>query len=230
MILRKFLLVLLVVAVLAPATAEAQRVCFSFASDRNSDGPTFFGQPPVNVRDGSPVDPSGSVVVELWVQPFCNSGPLFSRKVQVLYRTEIGPYQPFPFLGGFANTWNAEGLVRFIDLATSSVFLDIEFHRGLMTSWSTAPDLLGPTATVQDSEDLDPNIQFIAGPELLAILAAAGYPAGLLDVGEDFAFTMTNIREPGPGGAAAVVPIVVATGELLDRWVAEGSFSAAAGL
>jgi hypothetical protein len=230
MSLRNILLVLLVVAVLAPVSAQAQRVCFSFASDDNSDGPTFFGVPPFSVFDGSLVDPSGSVDVRLLIQPFCNSGPLFSRKVQMLYRTEIGPYQAFPFLGGFADTWNAGGLVRFIDGATGTVFLDIVFNRALMTSWSTAPNLLGPTATVQDSEDLDPNIRFIAGPELLAILGAAGYPAALLDFGEDFAFTMTNIREPGAGGGAAVVPVNPATGELLDKWVAEGSFSAAAGL
>ena len=90
------------------------------------------------------------------------------------YRSELTPYQPFPFNGNFSNNWGAHGLVRFVDLATNTVLLDIQYERALMTTWSQGPGVMGPTATVQGSEDLDPGLQFIPGVELVNILVGAG--------------------------------------------------------
>lgn len=209
------------VALLVPAQAEAQRICFSFASDSNADGPTFLATPLNLLNDASAVDPSGAVVVNLLIQPFCNVGPLSVVPVEMLFVAELGPYGPLAFLGNSSNNWGARGMVQFIDLAGTLV-LEIHFDLALLTSWSVGPNILGPTAVLQDSEFLDPNIVFLPGPVLSNIMAAAGFPPGQLGIGENFAFTLTNIQPPV---GVPLGPI----GEFNVPWVAEGSFSASAG-
>ncbi|GAB4200172.1 MAG: hypothetical protein Tsb002_36190 [Wenzhouxiangellaceae bacterium] len=224
----RLLAALFLLVLLLPAQAFAQRICFSAASEnRNTDGPTFFAVPPSTLFDGGAVDASGRVELNLFIQPFCNSGgPLFVRRTYLVYESKAFAYTVTPFTATVLN-WAHEGRFVFVDIATNTSVLEASFSNSLLTSWTDTASRLGSTLTLQDSERVDPNIFFNAGPELLNIMASAGFPPNLLHFGEDFAFTLTNIREPG--GAPTGIAVSNA-GEYSDKWQAEGSFSATAGL
>lgn len=225
----KWFLSLALVVLLLPAAADAQRICFSFASETNFNGPNFWGIPGNFLLDGAPFNPDGTVDLRMLVQPFCDFGAVVAHPVIMRLKSEHWAYMQNPFvLGNTVHDWALRGQVVFIDAVTGGLFLQIDFHGALLTSWSPTAVNMGQTATLQDSEKSDPNILFTPGPELLNIMAAAGFPANLLNFGEDFAFTLTNIRDPG-GPAPVLVPLDPATGDWLREWLADGSFSATAG-
>lgn len=219
---------LAVLALLAPAAADAQRICFSFASETNTDGPNFHGLPPNNLLDGAAFNPDGRVNLRMLIQPFCDGGPLFGRAVDLKMQSQHWAYLPVPFVAGnTAHEWALKGQIVFIDAATGGLFLQIDFSSALLTSWSPANGAMGATATLQDSERTDPNILFTPGPELINIMAIAGFPPGNLNFGEDFAFTLTNIHPIG--GPGPFFPPLDPAGNWLVDWLADGSFSATAG-
>jgi hypothetical protein len=220
--------ILVLLVLLLPTSAEAQRVCFSFASEGNVDGPNFFAVPPNLLQDGTPVNPDGRVQVRLLIQPFCDGGPVFSRNLYMLFEAKHYNYQQAPFTGMWDHDWALEGRLVFVDPGTGAQFFAASFNRVLMTSWSPANAIMGKTATLQVSERTDPNMQFFSSPDLDAILVGAGYNPALLHVDEQFAFTITNIRRAG-GGGPFFPPLNPANGDWLDKWEADGSFSAAAG-
>lgn len=224
----KWFLALVVVLLLIPTAADAQRICFSFASETNVDGPNFYGIPGITLLDGAPFNPDGLVNVRMLIQPFCDGGPLFVRPVNMFIDSIHWSYMQAPFVGNIKHNWALRGSVVFIDGVTGALFLQIDFETALLTSWSPFVANMGQTATLQDSEGTDPNIRFTPGPELNNIMAMAGFPPNMLHRNEDFAFTLTNIREVG-GSAPFFVPLDPATGEWLKEWLADGSFSATAG-
>jgi hypothetical protein len=219
---------LAILALLAPAAADAQRICFSFASENNVDGPNFHGQPLNFLFDGGPFNVDGRVNPRILVQPFCDVGGVFSRPVIMRINSQHWAYIQAPFVAGnWVHDWALKGQIVFIDAITGGLFLQIDFSSALLTPWSTGNTFMGTTATLQDSERTDPNIVFTPGPELLNIMAAAGFPAGNLNFCEDFAFTLTNIHKIG--GTAPFFPPLDAAGNWLADWLADGSFSATAG-
>lgn len=225
----KWFLALALVALLLPATADAQRICFSFASETNPDGPIFYAPPPTMLFDGAPFNADGVVNLRMLVQPFCDVGPVNVRPVHMFVQSDQWAYMQAPFVfGNTVHNWALRGQVIFIDAITGALFLQIDFHGALLTSWSPSPTDMGQTATLQSSEKADPNILFTPGPELNNIMAAAGFPPNLLSVGEDFAFTLTNISLPG-GPSPFLVPLDPFIGHWLTDWIADGSFSATAG-
>lgn len=224
----KTLVVVAVIALLIPVAADAQRICFSFASEDNPDGPNFLGFPPNALMDGGPMNADGVVNVIMQVQPFCDFGPISARRVEMFISSKHWAYMQNPFtFGNTVHNWAFEGTIVFWDPAAGAVFLQIDFFNALLTGWSPSPTDLLSTATWQSSEPTDPNILFTPGPELQNIMAAAGFPPNLLSVGEDFAFTLTNIRDTGTNWTP--IPIDPATGDFLIDWMADGSFSATAG-
>ncbi|GAB4200175.1 MAG: hypothetical protein Tsb002_36200 [Wenzhouxiangellaceae bacterium] len=222
------IIILTFIALLLPSLAQAQRVCFSTASENfNADGPTFFAFPAMGLMDGGPVDRNGVVEFNLYIQPYCNNaGPVIVRRTQFFYNSDGYNYIVTPFNGNFVQNWAHKGGFAFIDTATGSPLLDVRFSNALLTSWTDRPFLLGSTLTLQDSERVDPNITFIAGEVLHEILQSADFPVELINYGEDFAFTLTNVREPGGG---PIIVDVSDAGEYFTEWIAEGSFSATAG-
>ena len=177
--------------------------------------------------DGGPFNVDGIVNPRMLVQPFCDVGPIFTRPVIMRLNSLHWAYVPTPFLGNTIHNWALKGTVFFIHAPTNTLFLQIDFNQALLTSWSPAAGAVGATATLQDSERTDPNILFTPGPELLNIMAIAGFPAGNLNFGEDFAFTLTNIHPIG--GPGPFFPPLDPAGNWMIDWLADGSFSATAG-
>lgn len=213
---------------LLPGTAEAQRVCFSFASETNDDGPNFYAQVPNLITDGSFWNGDGLVQAELLIQPFCDAGPVIGRKVYVKFFGRHYDFQQNFFAGAFAQDWAMRGGIVFVDLDTGDALLEIYYEEALLTSWSPDNPVIGHTLTLQDSEAVDRHLKFVSSPDLDALLAAEGFPPALLDRGEQFTFTLSNVRRPG--GVSPFFPNINAVGDWFDEWVADGSFSAAAGI
>lgn len=84
-------------------------------------------------------------------------------------------------------------------------------------------DPLGETMTLQDSESADQSIIMTAYPMLIGI----GVKPEFLNLSEDFAFTFTHVRSTNDYSPLDLIK-VDKEGNILDTWVAEGSFSASA--
>lgn len=226
---RSVLLSALLLALLIPASADAQRVCFSFASEDNVDGPNFDGVPGNLLTDGAALNPDGRVQVRLLIQPFCDGGPVFVRNLYLTVQTHHTMYMVNAFGPNWVHNWNREGSVIFTNPSTGAVFLQFDSWKLLMTSWSPFNGRMGQTATLQANDGADPMIMTTSSPELDNILLSAGFSPNLLHTGQQFAFTITNIRKVGAGGSPFNPALDPVTGDWFSQWEADGSFSAATG-
>lgn len=218
----------MVALVALPSTVQAQQICFSMAAETNEDGPQLYGIPNVFINEAAAFSADGEVDGVLLVQPFCDSGSVVQRKVEVFYGSEAWNYLQQPFSWGMRiHNWSNRGYLIFWDRATNDRLLTIEFNNALLTSWSPSAQNMGKTATWQVSERVDPNMTFTAGPALVNIMAAAGFPANQLHFNEQAALTLTNLRDAG--GHSFFAPLDPVTGEWLKEWLADSSFSAVAG-
>jgi hypothetical protein len=229
-ILTKVCVVLALVALLVPATVDAQRICFSFASETNPIGPNFLGIAggAPSLMDAGPLNPTGVVSVTMLTQPFCDFGPVTATPVDVFIEAYHWAAVQNPFVAGnFVNNWAYKGRIVFWDTTINAPFLQISFETSLLTAWSPSPTDITSTATWQDSFWTDPGIQFVSGPGLDNIMISAGFPPNLINHQPDFAFTLTNIRDLGFN--VVPIPFDPGTGDYFLDWAADGSFSATAG-
>ncbi|UCD74887.1 MAG: hypothetical protein JSV91_14005 [Phycisphaerales bacterium] len=185
-------------------------ISFSFASDTNPDEPTFMGQ-------GFNIFDAGTVLVDFLVDDnlhepggvteFAGSAFDFSSTIWGFESVDVGGY--------WVHMWFISGEFSFNggDLLTTA------FSATLVSSLSPDPNTIGPTLTLQGSEATDPYIEFLAGAELNDI----GIYNPDLVAEEAFAFTLTEIRNLDGTGLPHIDP---ATGEFLEAWDAEGSYSA----
>lgn len=210
---------------LVAASANAA-VTFSFASDTNNDGPTFFGGPlpggPVNgLSDGAAFDSSGAVIVNLMVDPngdLPGGGSAFNSVFD--FDGVSTGYSVGAFAGGFVHVWSFSGSFTFTDTGTGLEVLRIDFTNALFTSFSSDQFELGPSATLQANAATDAGLSFTPGMPL----AGLGITAADLSAQEGFAFGLTNLRSIVPG-----MPLHLGQGgSWFHPWIAEGSFSASA--
>lgn len=218
--------VVLFASAVAVSTANAS-VTFSFASDSNNDGPTFFGHgtpgSPTNVlTDAAAFDNSGQVIVGLTVDTNGDApggGTVFNTLFSFTGATTN--YASMPFAGGFLQSWSMSGTFNFTETGSGLQVLAISFTNAVFTSFSPSSTTLGTTATIQDSEALDAPLTFIPGAPLIGL----GVNAAALASNEGFSFALANIRSAPAAGAPLTIG---ANGSWLQQWVSEGSFAAAA--
>ena len=212
----------LLVTVSPAVSAQPQPTNFSFASDDNHDGPTFFLFAPTSLDDGAGVSLDGDVNVDLVVDLNDDvNGGLVTFQSTLDFDAELYDYQIVPWGADWVHQWRARGTIYLshLDGAAASLILRIGFDNALVTSWSADPTTLGQTVTIQDGEKIDPGILFSAGP----FLTGLDVFNSTLAKGESFAFTLTNVRD---AGTLKHFPKIDTTGKFLDKWIAEGSFSA----
>lgn len=209
------------IALLGCTSAATADVTFSFASDDNRDGPTFWGflDGGLNrILDAGPFSADGWVNVDMMVDPD-GDGPGGSTAFATAFEFDgiTTRYLLIPFNGGFIHQWLMEGQYFFEKTGTGLHVLDVHYQRALLTSWSPSPSVLGDTMTLQDSWQVDPALLFVAGDPLNGL--------GIFDadlIQPDYAFTFTNIRSIETGAR----PLIGAKGEFIDPWISEGSWSA----
>ena len=205
-----------VVLIVCTSVATAD-VTFSFASDDNQDGPTFWGTGAL-ILDAGMFSADGIVNVDMLVDPD-GDGPGGRTAFETAFLFKVGTFDYFmtPFDGGFIHHWLVAGSYLFEKTGTESLVLDVSFNGGnaLLTSWSPNAKTLGATIPLQDAFEVDPALVFTAGVPLNDL--------GIFDLPQpDFAFTFTNVRSIATGG----LPMINAAGLFIDPWLSEGSWSA----
>jgi len=199
------------VGALAFAAGSSHAALFSFASDRNSDGPTFSGIAPGVITDGRPDDTSGGVTVMFLIDRD-NDGPGVAQAIssRFEYNAVVTGYQVTPFGAAFIHSFTLDGTMSIVDAATNDVIVAINFDNALMSSWSNSASSLGRSAQMQDNVDTDPGLSF-------STFGAAADLAfeQLTDIG----FSLTNVRLENGNR----VPVI--GGQPGTPWLAEASFS-----
>jgi hypothetical protein len=207
--------------------AAAADITFSFASDSNADGPTFFGgfdeMKGNHILDGEDHDDDdGDVIVGLIVDEN-GDAPGGDTTLSSVFSFEAmtTSYSVAAFDGGFVHQWTAEGFFTFTQTGTGLEVLRIRFENALFTSWSANQFELGTTASLQSSTGIDPELEFHAGEALIA----QGITDADISTNEGFGFSLTNIRSAEFPG----LPLhLFANGDFAHHWISEGSFSATA--
>ncbi|MCP3960319.1 MAG: hypothetical protein GY719_20950 [bacterium] len=203
-------------------TVPAHAVTFSFASDDNHDGPTFNGHSggsmPDDLNEASAFSVDGVVNVDLMVDLNDDApGGIVIFPAEFFFAGSISNYTPSARGANWVQTWDVDGVATFRHAGTGQNLLQITFDGALLTSLSPSLGTLGETATLQDSEGVDPTIRFRTFP----LLQGIGVNDGAVALSEDFAFTMTRIRRTDTNG----LPFLD-HGLFLRSWISEGSFSA----
>jgi hypothetical protein len=198
---------------------EPNTTLFSFASDTFHNGPTFKGAGGTNsFYSGAEVD----LVVDLNNDSY---GGLVTILSNLSLKAETYDYQVFNFGSQYLHAWKVYSEMTFshANFSSNSPILGIGFKEGVLTSWSSSPNTLGETMTLQNSQSADPSIYMQAYP----LLNGIGIPSYYLNTSKDVAFTFTNIRSNYNGNADNLVNID-SEGKFKDDWKCEGSFSASA--
>jgi hypothetical protein len=214
------------------ASAASAGVTFSFSSDSNNDGPTFFGEPTGApggsnlLMDGADHDASGSVIVGLMVDANGDEpggGSTFNsifdfEGVTISYdATDLGS-------GIWQHQYTMSGSFSFVESGTGAEVLQIDFTNAYFTSFSSGPDAsfsLGNAAALQTNAAVDSGLLFTPGAPLVAL----GIDAADLAASENFAFSLTNMT----AAEDPSLPLHLgADGSWQHHWMSEGSFSAAA--
>lgn len=208
------------VALLASLAGTAKADFFSFASDRNGQGPIFQGVPVTppglgGFADAGPLNPGGRVTPNLlWDADQNGPNPAVTFPAYFTFQAGFSNAAITPIAGGFLESWTATGQYEFHDPTTNAVILRVQFNNAAFVSFSDAPNLLGETATLQSSGATDPGLTFTGfGP-----LAGRDF-SGL----RTQSFTLTALRG-AQGGRAPISQ----GGLILPGWVSEGSYSASA--
>lgn len=208
------------VALLASLAGTAKADFFSFASDRNGQGPIFQGipiDPPGSggIADAGPINPSGRVTTDLlWDADQNGPNPAIVIPAYFTFQAGLTNSQLTPIAGGFLESWTASGVYQFHDPLTNAVILQVQFNNAAFVSFSDSPNFLGETATLQSSGSTDAGLTFtgfgpLAGRDLSGLRTQS--------------FTLTALRG-AQGGRAPVAQ----GGLVLPGWVSEGSWSASA--
>ena len=126
----------LAIAALAFAAGSAQAALFSFASDRNTDGPTFSALASNTVSDGRTLDANGIISVDFLADRDDN-GPIAAQSILARFEfsANITSYQPVPFAGQFIHNFTLSGGYNIIDDATNAVIFSATFSNALFSSW-----------------------------------------------------------------------------------------------
>lgn len=222
--LRKLLLLALISAMMAVPSLFAQGVpgkatTFSFASDDEDSGPTFISKNADFV-----VNAPGSVFDLMVDVNDDNAGGLVTFQSVHNFQAQLYDYNVIRCGASYLHIWKAKGVTTFshFDAITGfPMILTITFSEAVFISYSPGTSVLGETATLQSSLSVDPGVKFAAGTQLIGI----GVPQSDIADGQDFAYTLTNIRAQATG---APFPKLDAKGEWAEEWQSEGSFSAAA--
>jgi hypothetical protein len=207
------------VLALAVAAGSANAAFFSFASDRNPDGPTFSGNTSRStiIRDGRPFDADNQITITFLVDRD-EDGPGAPEAIEsrLEFEGDIGAYLLLNRGSRFLHTWDFEGGFRVIEQATNQTIFQASFGAALLTSLSESRSNMGVSATIENNVDADPSLTFTTGGRLAD-----------LDVSQSqsFAFTLTNLRQQGN---ALRVPVVQNNFGGDGPWISEGSFSARA--
>ena len=196
---------------LSAAVADASPgISFSFASDTNDDAPTFMA-------DGFNIFDAGTVLVDFLVDDNLHDpGGVTEFEGSVFdFEGTIWDFASVQVGSNWMHMWSISGSYSLGE----GDLLTTEFNATLVSSLSPNQDTIGSSLTLQGSETTDPSIHFMAGADLNAI---GIYDAHLV-AEEAFAFTLTEIRNLDGTG----LPLIdITTGEFLEAWDAEGSYSA----
>lgn len=202
-------------ASLALAAGSAHAALFSFASDRNQDGPTFSALAVNAVNDGRSLDANGVITVD-FLADRDNDGPGAAQSItsNFEFAANITSYQVVAFGGQFIHNFTLSGAFSVVDASNQQVIFHAMFNNALFSSWSNSANQLGRSAQIQANDQADPTLSF----------ATAGALADI-DVSQDrdFAFSLSNVQLAN-GNRVPVTP----NGISQVPWSAEGSFSAAA--
>jgi hypothetical protein len=212
-----FLSFALICGVQSPALAETTTT-FSFASDTYHQGHTFKGEQN-NIFSDSEID----LMVDLNSDTY---GGLVTYHSRMRLTAQTGIYQVYAVGPQYLHVWKVSGEIVFTHInatAGNPPILTITFKEAVLTSWSPNPTTIGETMTLQDSESADESIAMTAH----TLLTGIGVKPEFLTQSEDFAFTFTHVRSASGGSPFALIKVDKA-GNLMEPWVAEGSFSASA--
>jgi len=200
---------------LAIAAGSSHAALFSFASDRNQDGPTFSALAVNAVSDGRALDANGAITID-FLADRDNDGPGAAQSVasEFEFAANITGYQMVAFGGQFIHNFTISGAFSVIDAGTEAVIFQATFNNALFSSWSNSANQLGRSGQIQANDQADPSLSFSTGGVLADI-----------DVSQqrDFAFSLSNVQLANGNR----VP-VTANGISTVPWSAEGSFSASA--
>ncbi|MFZ4574111.1 MAG: hypothetical protein ACOYN0_06915 [Phycisphaerales bacterium] len=201
---------------LAIAAGSSHAALFSFASDRNQDGPTFSALAVNAISDGRSLDANGVISVD-FLADRDNDGPGAAQSVEAQFEfaANITSYQVVAFGGQFIHNFTISGAFNIVQPgAQPTVIFHAMFNNALFSSFSNSANQLGRSAQIQANDQADPSLMFATGGVLADI-----------DVSDqrDFAFSLSNVQLANGNR----VP-VSANGITAVPWSAEGSFSASA--
>lgn len=206
-------------AAVAPAPAPPP-VTLSFASDDNHDGPTFHGISGGTLADAGSLSLDGLVNVDLMVDKNGDAaGGVTVIPSFFFFSGTISNFTLGAATGGWVIQWDVAGSFVFVDAASGTILLTVNFDNALLTTYSPNVFTLGQTATLQSSDDVDPGLTMVP-TSLFTFLTGVG--ATSFSNSEDFAFTFTNLRNIDGGGGLPRID----HGTFLRNWASEGSFSA----
>jgi hypothetical protein len=206
-------------ALIAAIAGTAQGAFISFASDNNSDGPTFQGAggaPGSNpmFRDGGPLS-GGNVDVNLLIDADEN-GPGVATPVSTVFLSNItltNNSQQALLGGGFVHGYRASGFYEFRLASTLATLLRVEFSNAYFASISNVATALGSSATLQANDQTSS----------INVITATGALSGLGQM-RDFAFTLTAVQAPGGNNVPVRPDGSINLPEF--QWTSEGSYSA----
>lgn len=214
------------------ASANAE-ILFSFSANSNPDGPTLWGDPAVadggvvnQLFDAAPFNADNAVNVTLSVDVNGHDpgGVTNFNTRLVMPGATTSSYVRFDNGSVFTHNWIMSGSFALIDVLTQEAVLTVAFDNAQFTSFSGAGDAMGATAALQGSEGVDANLSFTPGAAL------QGLGINDLSVGESFAFAISNIMPLVPLAGEVPTVGIDQTGNWLNTWVGDASFSASASI
>ena len=198
---------------LLPAFGQREHT-FSFASDSAPSDWTFKG------FNGNQF--SSDILVDFHVDlNEIGAGGKVTLQSRHYLEAVTADYQQIPCGNNYLHIWKVRGAiyVEHYNAPGNPGIIQINFDEAVLTALSPTSSRIVDSMTLQVNAESDPTVQFQA----LNVLLGLGIgPAGT-DQGENLAYTITDIRNPGGG---SFVPIDPVSGKFLDSWYAEGSFSA----
>jgi len=201
------------------ANVAAASVTFSFASDSHLQGPVFMGDQVAGQNQLTNFAPLNNLT--LLVDPDNTvPGGVTSFDASFNFSASTSAYQSSSFGGVTVHQWVLNGSFQFVDTISNLDILTVNFNQAIMTNVSSSGSSLGSSATLQSSFDVDPGLTFTAG----AALNLIGITSADISSMQDFAFTLTSIREHLTNN----LPVLGAGGDWTMPWTSEASFSATA--
>jgi hypothetical protein len=218
---RSTILLLLLTLVFAGTAASAKPpITFSFASDDYHEGPTFSGDT-ATIRGYARVD-------LLLDQQGDLEGGITKWESWFTFEGDLSKYQIVAVGANFLHIWQVKGHFEFVHYDVGFGFpllLRYDFENAVLTSLSPVVGQAGKSMTLQDNWPSDAGLVATDGNGVAAVLGLV-YPPGYVNIGIDWAFTLTHVRS---GGIVGSPPLIDPGGKFLEDWQSEGSFSSAGG-